>query len=118
MKSKLYNVLIGVAFIAMGIGFAGEIFHWWEFNPFFDGWWTLFIIIPCLVGLFTGKEKTGSLIGLVIGVVLFLGARGQLDYKILMPAILVVLGIQFIIKGFSQGGSHPSDNQKKEDSNL
>ena len=35
---------------------------------FFDGWWTLFIIIPCFIGLFNDRDRTGNLIGLVVGV--------------------------------------------------
>ncbi len=29
----------------------------------FDGWWTLFIIVPCAIGLITDRDKTGSIIG-------------------------------------------------------
>jgi hypothetical protein len=119
MKNKLYSVLIGIVFIAMGIGFAGEIFHWWDFNPFFDGWWTLFIIIPSIVTLCTSKAKTGAIIGLAVGIVLLLGARGLMDFKILISALLVVLGIRFIIKALlNQESKTPPDYDKKEDSNL
>jgi len=35
-----------------------------DINFFFTGWWTLFIIIPSLIGLFNDKDqdKTGNLI--------------------------------------------------------
>jgi hypothetical protein len=72
MQSKLNGVLVGVVFIVMGIGFAGEMFNWWEFNPFFDGWWTLFIIVPSIISLCTGKEKIRALIGLAVGIVLWI----------------------------------------------
>ena len=33
-------------------------------DVFFDGWWTLFIIVPSFIGLFNSNEKTGSIIGI------------------------------------------------------
>ena len=60
--NKLTKILWGIVFIAIGIGLnALEIT---SINIFFKGWWTLFIIIPCLIGLFDSDSdgKTGNLI--------------------------------------------------------
>ena len=69
-------------------------------NMFFDGWWTLFIIVPTFIGLFKEKEKTGNLIGLIIGIALLLGCQKVLDFdiiwKLVLPVILVVVGISII----------------------
>ena len=71
-------------------------------NIFFDGWWTLFIIVPTFIGLFKDNEKTGNLVGLLIGVALLLACRGILDFdliwKLAFPVILVVIGILIIFK--------------------
>ena len=71
-------------------------------NMFFDGWWTLFIIVPTFIGLFKEKEKTGNLIGLIIGIALLLGCQNVLDFdiiwKLVLPVILVVVGISIIFK--------------------
>jgi hypothetical protein len=73
--------------------------------------------VPSIISLCTGKEKIRALIGLAVGIILLLGVRGLLDFEILLPAILVVLGIRFIIKALGNQGN-TSDYYKKEDSDL
>lgn len=72
-----------------------------EVNLFFDGWWTLFIIVPCAIELIGGKDKTSSLIGLLVGVVLLLAAQDfisfDLVWKLLFPFILVMIGFSMIL---------------------
>ena len=71
-------------------------------NIFFDGWWTLFIIVPCFIGLFKEREKTGNIVGLAIGVILLLCCQDMIDFetvwKLLVPAILIIIGVSLIFK--------------------
>lgn len=71
-------------------------------NIFFSGWWTLFIIVPCFIGLFKEREKTGNIIGLLIGVALLLCAQNVLNFdiiwKLAVPAILLIIGLSLIFK--------------------
>lgn len=49
MKRRNIGALItGLLLLIIGVGFIGEATHLWNFNLFFPGWWTLFIIIPRL----------------------------------------------------------------------
>ena len=84
-------------------------------NIFFDGWWTLFIIIPCFIGLFKDNEKTGNLIGLLIGIVLLLACQDLLEFdliwKLAFPTILVIIGISIIFKD-AIGGKVNSEIKK------
>ena len=50
---KISKILWGIAFIFAGVIFALNAFGITDIEIFFDGWWTLFIIIPCLVGIFS-----------------------------------------------------------------
>lgn len=99
---RFRNVLWGLAFIAVGLLIAGKILDVIRFEIFFDGWWTLFIIVPCFIGLFDKGSKTGNLIGMGIGVVLLLACQDILDFslvwKLLFPAILIIIGCSFIFK--------------------
>ena len=99
---RFSNILWGVIFIVVGIIVALNLLGIADINIFFDGWWTLFIIVPCAVGLFSEKEKTGNIIGLVIGLVLLLGAQDVIDFsmiwKLMFPAILIIIGVSFIFK--------------------
>ena len=51
MRNKLSNGFLGLAFVAIGCALLGNIFFDWNFTIFFDGWWTLFIIIPCVYSM-------------------------------------------------------------------
>ena len=76
-------------------------------NIFFDGWWTLFIIVPCFIGLFKDDEKTGNFIGLLIGVALLLTCQNIIDFhlvwKLAFPTILIIIGVSLIFKDIIGG---------------
>ena len=99
---KFGNVLWGIVLIVIGLIIGGNALGITNINIFFDGWWTLFIIIPCFIGLFKDNEKTGNLIGLLIGVALLLACQDVLDFdliwKLAFPAMLVAIGISIIFK--------------------
>ena len=69
------QILWGVVLVLAGLVLACNALGLTEIDLFFDGWWTLFIIVPCGIGLLSGKEITGNLIGLGIGVALLLACR-------------------------------------------
>ncbi|MBQ9080114.1 MAG: hypothetical protein IJY27_03495 [Clostridia bacterium] len=112
---KLTAILWGIVLIVLGVAFALSALNIIEFDIFFKGWWTLFIIIPCTIGLITERDKTGNLIGLCIGVLLLLGCRDILSFDILwklaIPAIIVIIGIKLIINATT--GSKNSEVKKK-----
>ena len=113
---KLNNILWGVALLAVGIIVALNILGVTDVSLWFDGWWTLFIIIPSLIGLTTEKDKTGNLIGLCVGAILLLGAQDVLDFsmawKLIVPAIIIIIAVKFIVKGIR------SENQDGEEQNA
>ena len=57
----------GIVLVTVGALFALNALSITDIDVFFDGWWTLFIIVPCAIGLFTDYDKTGHLIGICIG---------------------------------------------------
>ena len=60
---KLSNILWGLVLILIGIIFGLNALDIADINIFFDGWWTLFIIVPCFIDLFKDKDKSGNIIG-------------------------------------------------------
>lgn len=114
MNSNKSNILLGLFFIFLGIGFAGNAFHFWHFSLFFPGWWTLFIIVPCLITITQNGPQTGSIVGLIIGIMLLLSRQGILPGdvlgKLLIPAILVVIGISIVFNNFSRNRIPQFDN--------
>ena len=100
---KAGSVLWGIVLIAAGVILALNVLNITDIVIFFDGWWTLFIIVPCGIGLFTEREKTGNIIGVVIGVFLLLCCRDILSFsmlwKLLVPAIVVIVGVKLVLTG-------------------
>ena len=97
---KINKILWGIALIAIGGIFALNAFGVTDIQLFFDGWWTLFIIVPCFIGIFSEREKTGNIIGLLIGVFLLLCCQNILGFdmlwKLAFPAIIVIIGLKLI----------------------
>ena len=56
------NVLWGIVLIVVGLIVGGNALGIIDVSVFFDGWWTLFIIVPCFIGLFKEREKTWNII--------------------------------------------------------
>lgn len=101
---KFKSILLGVLLVTIGVVFALNSMEITNIDIFFEGWWTLFIIIPSLWGVFTEHDKTGPIIGFVIGVAFLLSARNIVDFstllKLIFPAILVILGVKIIFGAF------------------
>ena len=97
---KLSGILWGIVLVAIGVILALNAFGLIGIDIFFDGWWTLFIIVPCAVGLITDSDKWGSLIGVCIGVFLLLCCQDILEFsmiwKLLIPVIVIVIGLRLI----------------------
>lgn len=96
------NILWGLVFVIFGVILGLNALEITNITIFFDGWWTLFIIVPCFIGLFKEKDKTGNAIGLVIGACLLLACQDIIDFnliwKLMVPAIFVIIGFSFIFK--------------------
>ena len=103
MKNTVSKATWGILFVLLGLVLAGRAFNLFYFNIFFSGWWTLFIIIPCAIGLSDRGNRTTSIIGLGIGILLLLSAQGIFQWymfgKILIAFLFVVIGCSLILKG-------------------
>ena len=99
---KRNNVIWGIVLVAIGVIFGTNALGITDISIFFDGWWTLFIIVPCTVGLFTSHDKMGSVIGILIGVALLLACQDVFDFEIMrklaVPVIVILIGLAMIFK--------------------
>lgn len=97
---KIKNVLWGIIFIVVGIIMGLNALNFTDINLFFDGWWTFIIIIPSFIDLFDSKNRKGSLIGLIIGISLYLMCINIISIKLIanliIPFILIALGFSII----------------------
>lgn len=99
MKEKWKKILLAITLIVLGIIVGLNSLEITSINIFFDGWWTLIIIIPSLIGVIDDKD-TGSLVMLLVGILLLLNARGifvlNVLWKLIIPIILVFMGINVL----------------------
>ena len=101
MKRK-ENLIWGVVFIIIGLIIGLKVLGIINIDIFFDGWWSLFIIIPSTISIVKNIRDIGAYIWLVIGVALLLSAQEILDMeivgKLIFPAVLVAIGVGMIFK--------------------
>lgn len=93
----------GIVLVALGAIFALNALEITDINFFFKGWWTLIIIIPSAIAMFTDKDKTGAIIGLTIGILMLLACRGYINFellgKLIVPALIIFVGVKLIFNG-------------------
>jgi len=115
---KVNSVVWGVVLVVAGVLLALNTLDIMKINIFFDGWWTLFIIVPCGIGLFTEREKTGNIIGLLVGVALLLSCQGILSlsllWKLLLPALIVIVGVKLVLSGIFGNKANEMLSQMKQ----
>ncbi len=94
------NILWGIVFITVGLIFGLNAMGITNINIFFNGWWTLFIIIPCLISYIKQPTKWGNLVGILIGILLLLASQKiitfEVIWKMIIPMIFILIGLGMI----------------------
>ena len=101
-KKIIWGLLLITVAVLLTLNSLGIV----EFELFFDGWWTLFIIVPSIAGLIENKNKTDSIIWLLTGVIFLLCERNILSWdmvwKMALPIFLATMGIKILISAFKR----------------
>ena len=97
------SIIWGIVLVTLGVLLGGKAAGLFDFDIFFNGWWTLFIIVPCFIGLLTEKgARVGNMIGLGVGVLLLLACQDVIAFdmfwKLLVPGIIIIVGLALIFK--------------------
>jgi len=102
MRKRISSALWGLVLVGVGIGIVGDMAGFWELQWLFAGWWTLFLIVPAILGMIEHGIRIGNSIGLLLGAALLACCRGYLPWevlaKMLVPAVMVVIGGVMIFK--------------------
>jgi len=106
MKERnVSRILTGLIFLAVGVLLIGKIFDFWDFNIFFNGWWTLFLIIPAIVGIINDGLKASNVGLLLLGAALFAATNDYITWnvfgKMVLPVILILVGLDIIFGNMS-----------------
>ncbi len=122
MRRDITTIIAGLLFLLAGISVGGSMLGFFDFDFSFDGWWTLFLIVPALLTIVQGGFNAGNMILLSIGVVLLLDAQNVLprnfSWRLVFPLVLLAVGFQLVFGGRSgRRGSwndHSPDSRGKE----
>lgn len=99
---RVRSLLWGLVFVAIGVIVGGNSLGIWNVNIFFDGWWTLFLIVPAFIDLFRDSSKGGNIFLILLGVVLLLACQDvislSLILKLILPIVLVLIGLSIIFR--------------------
>ena len=94
------NLFLGILLIVVGVLFLGRNMDWWDFSIFFDGWWTLFLIVPSIISLVRREGIGTSFLILVLGVLMLLACQDVIEWstiwKIFVALIIIVIGLSII----------------------
>ena len=100
MKQAL-KIIIALALIAAGVLWILNITNVLTFEFSTKGWWTLFIIVPCLFGLINDKDKIGPCLGIGWGVLLLLAAREVISWnqmcQIGLALMIIGIGLRILL---------------------
>lgn len=100
MKQAL-KIIIALALIAAGVLWILNITGVLTFEFSTKGWWTLFIIVPCLFGLINDKDKIGPCLGIGWGVLLLLAAREVISWnqmwQIGLALMIIGIGLRILL---------------------
>ena len=117
---KQFKAIIwGLAIIALGVIFGGNAIGLFNFDMFFDGWWTLFIIVPSAVSLITEKERLQSLAFLGAGIIMLLAAQHVFEWEVAWKAILalflILIGLSIIFRSIFHSKNDKEVEKKVKD---
>ena len=93
-----FKIVLGLALIIIGVIWVLNLAGVPGFAFSTRGWWTLFIILPCLSALLSGREIVGPCVGIGIGVLLLLADRGVISWSNMWQFALALMVIGFGIR--------------------
>lgn len=116
MKRNSSAIIVGGILVILGLIIVGKAFGMFNFS--LDGWWTLFIIVPCLLGLVKGDgSRIGCLIGLGLGVLLLCWKRKVIEGDMFAPSLLAI-ALVAIGLGLILGDSRKNKIKKQPRKNV
>ena len=104
MRKKLGAIVVGLIVILVGVGYAAKAMGY-ELDLsslFFDGWWTVFIIVPGVIRLFDkDSNKVFAIVLIAVGVALLIGQYIHLNiWGWIAPVTIIAVGVSIAARAF------------------
>ncbi len=103
MKKSTVSIILGIIIVAFGVFFGAKALGYLENIDFsFNGWWTLFIIVPCVLSIVNSGLNLFNTIGVGVGVLMLLSEqdifKDSLGYELIVPYVIIVFGLSIVFK--------------------
>ncbi|MBU0997201.1 MAG: hypothetical protein KKE16_04060 [Firmicutes bacterium] len=95
---KSNRKVLGVILLIFGALFLLNRLNIFTVDIFFNGWWTLLLIIPAILSMLKQGVTLGNGILLGLGVFLFLDQNGWNLSDYVLPSILIIVGLVILFK--------------------
>ncbi len=106
MKRNAFSIILGLIIIFVGIYFGGRVLGFWDWDISFEGWWTLFIIVPGVLSVITSGPHIFNITVTGCGILMLLDEqhilRDELGYKLIVPLIIIAVGAGIVFKKTAQ----------------
>ena len=104
VKKNFGALLVGIIFLLFGGSYV--IARILGYNPpfFFDGWWTLLLMVPAVINMVEAGVNLGNTVVLVTGALLLCWEQNwikNMNFTMVLSVLLVILGGYLIIRAFT-----------------
>ena len=96
--NKQNRQLVGIALIVIGVIFLLDRLGILSFSLLFNGWWTLFLIVPAVLNIRRYGFQTGNTVLLLLGSFFLLDAQGVNLRGYLLPGIFIAIGLVVLFR--------------------
>lgn len=115
MRKNISLLFLGIVLVLFGVCWGGNAVGLWDFDLFFEGWWSLFFIVLPIYGMMRHGVKWFDVCILLFGVIALLSSVGIIDWMkirlLFFPALLVFIGLSVIFSIFKR---KPSEKLGRE----
>ena len=115
MRKNIALLFLGIVLVLFGVCWGGNAVGLWDFDLFFDGWWSLFFIVLPIYGMMRHGVKWFDVCILLFGVIALLSSVGIINWMkirlLFFPALLVFIGLSVIFSIFKR---KPSEKLERE----
>ena len=115
MRKNISLLFLGIVLVLFGVCWGGNAVGLWDFDLFFDGWWSLFFIVLPIYGMMRHGVKWFDVCILLFGVIALLSSVGIINWMkirlLFFPALLVFIGLSVIFSIFKR---KPSEKLERE----
>lgn len=105
MRKRVSNIIIGLIVLAIGIFLIGNITGLFKFNLFFEGWWTVLIMIAAVISMISDRPNIFNVYFLLFGAAMLLKYRGIFNeevsgWLVALALLVVIIGLKLILGAF------------------